>query len=238
MDQFKPCYQFDEKTGIFLMEYRAQLSPTEPEMKDENGHVVREAVYISPVHSTFKIPPACKKNEIPRFSMELNAWGIIPDFRGETWYHKETGDPMLVVEAGMPHEDFSPAIDPEVALRIAKGDKVRDMQMKCSGEIVDGFYCDALGQKYRYPFAPTDQQNIIMAATSAMAASDPDKWSIALMCMDGKGAWNRVQHSAKQAIDVLHAAVAHRDALSAKISDIQSKIDKARDIADVQKITW
>jgi hypothetical protein len=236
MEPFKTCYLFDPETGVLTGEYKAQLSPTEPEVKDENGRVISEAVYIAPVHSTFMPPPKVKKNQVPRFSIELDAWGVTADFRGEVWYHKETGEAVEISEAGDPPEHLAPEIDPKVNISLAKAKAVMDFQSACTSEIIDGFSCDALGTMMHYPFSPLDQQNLTLAALAAMTAQKP--WSISLMCKDKTGTWARVPHSSEQVIEVLHAAVEHRDALSSKMAEMQSQIEKAATIADVQKITW
>lgn len=233
-EPFKKVYLFDEKSGAFIVEYNAQLSPTEPELKDENGVIVQHAVYNVPICSTEIQPPPCKGNEIPVFHRELNAWAIQQDYRGAIWFQKETGEAVEITEIGDPGNDYAP----DIPLKRARELKAFSLRHECSEEISGGFECEALGEKYRYPFKISDQQNLVHAATIALFPDLPDDWTVPLKCMDIKGTWARIPHNAKEVREVMHAALAHRDSLSAKMESLDRKIDAAKTLANVEKITW
>ena len=238
MESFKKAYLYDEKTGVFLREYDAQLSPTEPEVKDESGNVVSEAVYIKPTHSTFKAPPGCRTNEVARFEPKLDAWGIIADFRGQTWYNKDTGEPSEIVDAGTPDSSLVAVMPPAIELRKAKESRIEALKLDCTLSIVGNFFSDATGTRLRYGFEVIDQHNIMMAATAAMTQTPDSVWSVLLPCQDASGNWSKVAHNAAQVGQVMREAVSYLGIISAKMEKLRGDVEKARAVADVQKVTW
>lgn len=226
----KIIYQYDEETRAFVRECVAQASPAEPEIKDENGVMIQEQVYIMPIHSTLIAPPAWGKNHIPVFHEELQAWRLDQDFRGETWFNVNTGDPVEVTEIGQPDLSLAPVLPDSLALQLAKTKKVADLRIPCCNAITAGFQSDATGQVMSYGYGITDQNNLISAA---MAGVHDVIW-----CANTAGVWARVTHTAEQIMKVSADAVAHRAGHSAKMAGLVQNVMAAQSLADVDAITW
>lgn len=91
------CYSFDPETRIYIGEVEAAKSPLETE------------VYLWPAFTTPTPPPALQANEAAVFIRD--AWKVVPDHRGETWYRGET--PAVIMTIGAVPDGLTPL--PEIA---------------------------------------------------------------------------------------------------------------------------
>jgi hypothetical protein len=85
----KTVYLYDAVTGFTLGEWQAQESPLE------------EGVFITPVYSTDKEPPAEDK-KIAKFDKEK--WGLLPNLKGERYWLVD-GTEQEITEAGISFPD-------------------------------------------------------------------------------------------------------------------------------------
>lgn len=53
-------YNTNPVTGEYIGQGVAQVSPLEPEVRDESGAVIRQAVYLIPAHAVTVAPPVAK----------------------------------------------------------------------------------------------------------------------------------------------------------------------------------
>lgn len=123
----KIVYKFDPQTFLFAGEYNAQPSPLEPDLFDEGGKLIRAQVFIMPESSTEIQPPAFNQKQNARFHPDLSVWEIIPDFRGETWFEKNTWNPVQITEVGTPNSNLVNSIPKDAAFVISQGKKRADI---------------------------------------------------------------------------------------------------------------
>lgn len=83
-------YLFDEVSGELHSSFEAHESPLEP------------GVFLTPVNSTSIQPPSTKANETVIFSILDQAWSIVPDFRGQTFYDQTTGTEAIIDTLAIP----------------------------------------------------------------------------------------------------------------------------------------
>lgn len=67
-------WQTDIQTGALIGEAVAQVSPLEPEVRDESGAVVREAVYLIPAGAVTVAPPAEVAGKRRHWNREAASW--------------------------------------------------------------------------------------------------------------------------------------------------------------------
>ena len=84
-------YCYNAKTKEFLRDREAQKDPLESRKR-------KKSVFMFPSNATSIKPPAIKENEVACFIN--NAWQILPDFRGDIYYYKETKEKIIFIQIG------------------------------------------------------------------------------------------------------------------------------------------
>lgn len=84
----KPVCQLDEN-GIFLHETTADLDV-----------YAKDGTYLIPAHCVDTAPPKAKKGFVAKWLSEKQVWEYVQDFRGQTVYNKNTGEPIVVSHLG------------------------------------------------------------------------------------------------------------------------------------------
>lgn len=78
-------YHYDNTTGELIGSSEADLDPIEQKP-------------LVPAYATSKKPPTIPVGKVAVFS--ANTWDLVEDFRGQTFYSKETKIPVLIQEIG------------------------------------------------------------------------------------------------------------------------------------------
>jgi hypothetical protein len=131
-----------------------------------------------------------------------------------------------------------PDIPVVLSLPDAQAAQIAALYAACDAEMVGGFVSSALGAAYTYPTKPTDQVNLIGAATDANNPSNPSTWTRAFWCADGSGVWDRRDHTAAQMRQVMADGATAREALSAQLASLVAQVEAATTVAAVQAIVW
>lgn len=135
--------------------------------------------------------------------------------------------------------ETSEAFDPSwVTLSAAQAAQIAALYAACDAEMVGGFVSSALGAAYTYPTKPTDQMNLIGAATDANNPVNASTWTRAFPCADSTGVWARRDHTAAQIRQVFADGVTAREALSAQLASLVAQVTAATTVAAVQSIVW
>lgn len=115
---------YDQISKVFTGTYLAQESPTDP------------SKYMMPSNSTDIALPALEKNQTCLFTND--SWEVIPDFRGQKWYDKSTGDEVLIESAGQPSDNLIPTLPDFILLEQAKIAKLQQIQQTYSTSLATG----------------------------------------------------------------------------------------------------
>lgn len=234
----KTVYLYDQETGALTGTYEAEQSPLEPEIRDESGRVVSEAVYITPEYSTPKKPPAVGKNQTPVFSKELDAWAVSPDFRGVVVYNATTGAEVEIDSIGPLPDGLIESLTFDLQIAKAVRDADARLYEACQKAVVSGFPSGALGSQYTYPSGFVDQLNLSAIVAESNAPALPADWVRKLWCADAAGAWASLDHNATQVRQVLADFASHREFNSATLAAKLAKVRAAKTVAAIAKVTW
>lgn len=79
-------YNYHPDTKEYIGESAAQSSPLEP------------GVFLIPAYATTDCPPEVKEKEVAVWDGEN--WNVEADYRGDTFYHKETGQAVIITAIG------------------------------------------------------------------------------------------------------------------------------------------
>lgn len=90
----RTVYIFCSETFEYKEAYNAQESPLEP------------GEFITPIHSTPKPPPTTEDNQAAVFSVDSDAWSVVADFRGQTFYDQATGAATAIETLGAVPANF------------------------------------------------------------------------------------------------------------------------------------
>ena len=131
-----------------------------------------------------------------------------------------------------------PDVPVVLSLADAQAIQIAALYAACDAEMVGGFVSSALGAAYTYPTKPTDQVNLIGAATDANNPANLSTWTRAFPCADSTGVWARRDHTAVQIRQVFADGVTAREALSAQLAALVAQVEAATTVAAVQAIVW
>lgn len=192
-------YHYDKATGEYLGSTQAKESPREP------------GVYRIPAYATDKAPPTAGENEAPVFSVELDGWALVPNWRGTVYWLPSDGDsddPDVVDGREITELGVEPPVDavyslPPKSPALVGAEKVSELSGACEADIVSGFTSSALGTECTYQSDRDDQLNLIGAVSSGV--------DMTFKCKDSSGVWDYRTHTAAQLQQVMSdgASVKH-----------------------------
>lgn len=148
----KPFYLFDAASGEYQGIYEAQESPLEP------------GSHIAPVNSTDIAPTALSANQAAVFAN--GAWSIVPDFRGQTWFDKTTGEPAEITALGEPAQNLAVSLPAAVQLSKDQAAQV---------DVLTSAYYHAIQQPVSY-----------LSTTFQADAASQDRLNKALVALNGQ----------------------------------------------------
>lgn len=85
-------YNYSEITGEYLGAVEARIDPLESAKAGKN-------IYLIPAFSTTAIPPKAAKNQSSIYAG--GQWSLADDYRGQTYYKKDTGKSTTITELGV-----------------------------------------------------------------------------------------------------------------------------------------
>lgn len=219
----KTYYLFDPASGVFIDVYEAHESPAEL------------GQFIAPEDSTAVPLPSLNVNEAAVFSKELNAWSVVPDFRGMTFYDQSSGVPVEIDTIGTVPTTLSANIPAAILLLNSKNKKTAQINAACAAEIVAGFVSSSLGSAHIYTATLEDQVNLL----GLIAISGGGDFT----CNDAAGMKANRPHTLAQLKQVLRDGGAFKDARLDKARALKDRIAAAPnadlpDAAAVDALTW
>lgn len=96
-------YHYDPNTREFLREGTARRDPLE---EKEN--------YLIPLNATIMAPPVAVDKEKAVFDELTGIWSVVPDYRGQTLYRKDTGEAIRIIELNIIPDDTMTNLIPPV----------------------------------------------------------------------------------------------------------------------------
>lgn len=147
---------FDPITGLSTGTYEAHASPMEP------------GKFIAPDHSTPKQLPVLAASEAAVFDAQLDAWAVVPDFRGQTFYDQMTGAPVVIEVHGPVAATLAATKPAPMLLDEAKAGRIKYIETEYSSRaFVDIAYMGTLFQ------ADEDSQKLIARVLTALGGASP-----------------------------------------------------------------
>jgi hypothetical protein len=92
-------YNYSTITGEYLGAQEAQLDPL------ESVKAGKEVWLTNPDTQTTSIPPEAGANQKAVWQGEQ--WSLIADYRGQVFYNRETGQPIIIDELGITPENMT-----------------------------------------------------------------------------------------------------------------------------------
>lgn len=132
------------------------------------------------------------------------------------------------------------SIGDEALLLKTKITQIALLNKACRDAIVSGISSSALGEEYFYPSDITDQANLNANVTTSLLPNLLPEWVTYQMCMDSKGVWNYLPHTAVQIQQVgsdLKEAILNMRMKLAMLSN-QINDPKITNLDDVKSIIW
>jgi hypothetical protein len=218
----KIIYNYSSVTGEFLNQVNADASPLDP------------GSYLIPANATDIPPPALKTNQVAVF---LNgAWAIQPDFRGTTYWLADGTQAIQQTIGALPAG--STLVKPAATLAQAQQSQVAIISAACAAAITGGFQSSALGNAYTYPSTQTDQSNLNANVVSSLLPNLPSNWTTLQLCMDSKGNWAYLPHTATQIQQVGSDGKAAILPCLTRNATLQAQVAAATTVAAVQAINF
>lgn len=94
----KKIYNYHPITNEYIGESTADIDPLESKIQ-------KKEIYLAPANSTELKPPITYTNQVACF--ESGQWIVKPDFRGQTYYDKETREPIIINFIGNIPENYT-----------------------------------------------------------------------------------------------------------------------------------
>jgi hypothetical protein len=119
--------------------------------------------------------------------------------------------------------------NPSVTLAQAQTAQITILKAACQSAIVAGFISSALGSAHTYPSDTISQANLSQTASSA---SGGDLWCAI------SDEWSFATHTQVQAQQALADFITARNGFQKKFSTLNTKIQEAAKVSEVQTIVW
>lgn len=131
-----------------------------------------------------------------------------------------------------------PVLTAAQALVKAQQTQLSAIGSACAAAITGGFQSSALGKAYTYPSTQTDQSNLNANVVSSLLPNLPSNWTTLQLCMDSKGNWAYLPHTATQIQQVGSDGKAAILACLTRNATLQAQVAAATSVAAVQAINF
>ena len=119
-----------------------------------------------------------------------------------------------------------------------KEDLTRNLQNKCSEEILKGFLSFALGSAHLYPCDKQDQANLTASIVDSLNPLNDETWLTPFWCADDEGAWEYKLHTKEQIQKVGADGKAHIVEHLMKNAQLQAQVKSATTEEELIAIVW
>ncbi|MGR2663129.1 DUF4376 domain-containing protein [Chromobacterium haemolyticum] len=126
---------------------------------------------------------------------------------------------------------------PQLTIGQAVQVQLQALQRSCEAAITSGFSSSALGKSNYYGSLQTDQINVQTQFAASQASSPPTAYFIYCSPTQVQNP-PLVQHTQAQMLQVLADLNTWRTAQQRKYNDLVQRVQAAKTVADVQKVTW
>jgi hypothetical protein len=154
-------FLFDPVTFLFAGTYEAHESPEEP------------GKFVAPDHSTPHPVPMLAANEAAVFDVAADAWTVVPDFRGQTFFDQATGAEVVIEAHGAVPAGL--AATKPAAIKLEEN---RKAAIEKTYTDVDGIYALAVGNRAEeYKQAEADARAFKSAGYSGTPSEYISGWA-------------------------------------------------------------
>lgn len=205
-------YNYHSVTKEYLGESTADKSPLE------------EDIYLIPANATEIKPPEVSENQVAVFKDEN--WTIAADFRGNTYYDKDTGQPVIIDFIG----NIPDNLQDTLPLNVLKQQKISEIQNAYTNSFLNGLE-SAIGIKFH--IKPDDQLNYIGAMIATASLQDSDTLPFPLIDFYGAMHQITVGQSRQAYIEI----VGYKAQMELKRATLLGQINNVT-IENIEEIVW
>lgn len=194
------------------------------------------------------IPSDLESGKVWCFDKTSETWIAKSNHIGKTVYHTQTKEPFVVDYAGEIKSDFTLLVPTEFDVwdgnawkkdeQKLREKKISDINSACDAEIVSGFFCETLGDKYFYYSTSEEQSNL---NSLIMLGIDNQFKAQKVELIDGKevlGTRQKYPHTLQQLKDVLAAGAIKRNEIIEKKDNLKEQLSIANTFEEIEAIGW
>lgn len=229
-------YNYNKDTKEFTTSTNATANPLE------------DGKYLIPTNATTKEPIAPKGGFAVCFNEEKKEWEYQEDNRTKTAYDTATKQEIKISYLGALKDGFTfdkpKEFDKwngtawETDLKALKDKKLSDINNSCDKAIVSGFKSSALGEEHFY-YSTLEEQSTLNLLINLGVDNQFKAQKITLVDgIETKEARKAYPHTIQQLRDVLADGFTHIATQVAKKDNLETQINNATTIEEVEAISW